>query len=440
MIKRSMLKEYLKYVIPTMLTFTLTCIYSIIDGIFVGNFVGDAGLAGVNVAFPLVALIMAVGTGVGMGGAVIASIELGRGSLEKNQRAYGNTFLMMLISAVPIMALLLAFPHQLCELLGGRGETLNQATAYISVIAWGAPFQIIATGCIPLIRNRGKVGYAMLTSVVGGLMNVVLDFVFVVVIPWGVAGAALATVISQITASLLCLAFFLKKSNRIPRRCLRLDGSTSLHTLKLGLAPFGLTILPEATVVAINVNAGMYGGEVAIAAYAVIAYVANVIQVLIQSVGDGSQPLISKHYGAGEHDTVRRLRNTNYSITISIGALGLLATYLLRDEIPLIFGASPETAAMIAHALPIFSIAYLFYGFTHASTSFFYAVDDARASTTVVYGEACLIVVCVFGAGLLMGLDGIWLSVTFVQMLLSVIGIFLLRANRKRVMKTMEEK
>ena len=161
---------------------------------------------------------MAIGTGIGIGGAVIASIELGRGSTEKNQRAYGNTFLMMLISAVPVMALLPALPHQLCELLGGRGETLEQATAYISVIAWGAPFQIIATGCLPLIRNRGRVGYAMFTSVVGGVMNVALDFAFVVVVPWGVSGAALAAVISAgHHASLLCLAFFLKKRRTASR-------------------------------------------------------------------------------------------------------------------------------------------------------------------------------------------------------------------------------
>lgn len=433
MIKRHLLKEYLTYVLPTMLTFTLTCVYSIIDGIFVGNFVGDAGLAGINVAFPLVALIMAVGTGIGMGGAVIASIELGRGSVEANQRAYGNTFLMMLIAAVPVMIFLLAAPHELCSLLGGRGETLDQATAYISVIAFGAPFQIFATGCLPLIRNRGRVGFAMLTSVAGGLINVALDFLFVVVIPWGVQGAALATVIAQISASALCLAFFLTKKNRIPLKCLRLSLSTSGHTLKLGLAPFGLTILPEATVVAINVNAGIYGGEVAIAAYAVIAYVANVIQLLIQSVGDGSQPLISKHFGAGDIDTVRRLRNTNYCIAIGIGALGLLTVTLLRAHIPLLFGASEETAQLIAYALPIFSIAYIFYGFTHTSTSFFYAVDDARASSTVVYGEAILIVACVFGAGILLGLDGIWLSVTFVQSILSVIALVLLRVRRKHL-------
>lgn len=433
MIKRSMLKEYLKYVIPTMLTFTLTCVYSIIDGIFVGNFVGDAGLAGINVAFPLVALIMAVGTGIGMGGAVIASIELGRKNEKGNFAAYGNTFLMMLIAAVPVMALLLAAPHDLCALLGGRGETLEQATAYISVIALGAPFQIFATGCLPLIRNRGRVGYAMFTSITGGLVNVALDFAFVVVIPWGVKGAALATVIAQVAACALCIAFFLRRKNRVPLRFIRLSASTSAHTLKLGLAPFGLTILPEATVVAINVNAGIYGGEVAIAAYAVIAYVANVIQLLIQSVGDGSQPILSKHYGAGDYDTVRRLRNTNYCLAISIGALGLLTTYLLRDQIPMLFGASAETASLIAYALPIFSIAYIFYGFTHTSTSYFYAVDDARASSAVVYGEACLIVLCVFGAGILFGLDGIWLSVTFVQSILSIAAVPLLLARKKRL-------
>ena len=135
MIKRYMLKEYLTYVIPTMLTFTLTCIYSIIDGIFVGNFVGDAGLAGVNVAFPLVTLIMAIGTGIGIGGAVIASIELGRGSTEKNQRAYGNTFLMMLISRRSRHGSAAGVaPSALRAARRPRGDA-REATAYI----WSSP-------------------------------------------------------------------------------------------------------------------------------------------------------------------------------------------------------------------------------------------------------------------------------------------------------------
>lgn len=420
MITRGMLKEYLKYIIPTMITFTLGGVYSIIDGVFVGHAVGDAGLAGINVAFPLVAFIMAVGTGIGMGGGVISSIARGAGNDPKARRAMGTTLTMLVIAAVPIMALLFAFAEPICRLLGGQGETLAQAVAYTSVIAWGVPFQILVTGCTPLIRNQGKVAYAMTVQVLAGLMNVALDYVFVILLGMGTAGAAEATVISQVSAFVLVLGFFLVKRNRIAWSDLRPDRRIALHALRLGLAPFGLTILPEATVVAINVNLSMYGGEQALAAYAVVSYTACVIQMLIQGVGDGSQPLISKHYGAGDADGVRRFRNTNYVITISLGVLGLAAMYLLRNQVPLLFGASAETAGLIAYALPIFSTAYVFYGFTHASTSYFYAVDDAKASSAIVYGEALLVVLIVFGAARLFGLDGIWLSVTVVQMVLSV--------------------
>ena len=431
MITRGMLKEYLKYIIPTMITFTLGGVYSIIDGVFVGHAVGDAGLAGINVAFPLVAFIMAVGTGIGMGGGVISSIARGAGNEPKARRAMGTTLTMLVIAAVPIMALLFAFAEPICRLLGGQGETLAQAVAYTSVIAWGVPFQILVTGCTPLIRNQGKVAYAMTVQVLAGLMNVALDYVFVILLGMGTAGAAEATVISQVSAFVLVLGFFLVKRNRIAWSDLRPDRRIALHALRLGLAPFGLTILPEATVVAINVNLSMYGGEQALAAYAVVSYTACVIQMLIQGVGDGSQPLISKHYGAGDADGVRRFRNTNYLITISLGVLGLAAMYLLRNQVPLLFGASDETAGLIAYALPVFSTAYVFYGFTHASTSYFYAVDDAKASSAIVYGEALLVVLIVFGAARLFGLDGIWLSVTAVQMVLSVAAAALLRYRHR---------
>lgn len=440
MITKSMVREYLKYIVPTMLTFTLASVYSIVDGVFVGHAVGDAGLAGINVAFPLVALVMAVGTGIGMGGGVISSIARGAGDDAKSRRAVGTTFLMLIIAAVPIMAALIVFAEPILAALGGRGETLDQAVSYISVIAWGVPFQIFVTGCTPLIRNQGKVAYAMAVQVFAGLMNVALDFVFVILMGWGTAGAAAATVASQIAAFVLVAAFFLLKRNRIAMADLRIDKAIAAHVLKLGMAPFGLTLLPEATVVAINVNAVAYGGETAVAAYAVISYTACVIQMLIQGVGDGSQPLISKHYGQGDVDGVRRFRNTNYLIAVSIGVLGLAAMFVFREQIPHLFGASGEAASLIAWALPIFSVAYVFYGFTHASTSYFYAVDDARASSIIVYGEAVLVVLVVFGMARIAGLDGIWVSVTIVQMVLAcVAGALLRRRHRSRASRAKME-
>ena len=144
-----------------------------------------------------------------------------------------------------------------------------------------------------------------------------------------------------------------------------------------------------------------------------------------------SRPLISKHYGAGDADGGRRVRNTNYLITISLGVLGWAAMYLLRNQVPLLFGASDETAGLIAYALPVFSTASVFYGFTPASTSYFYAVDDAKAPSALVSGAAPLVVPILFGAARLFGLDGIWLSVTAVQMVLSVAAAALLRYRHR---------
>ncbi|MFR3090894.1 MAG: MATE family efflux transporter [Eggerthella lenta] len=398
MITRGMLKEYLKYIVPTMITFTLGGVYSIIDGVFVGHAVGDAGLAGINVAFPLVAFIMAVGTGVGMGGGVISSIARGAGNEAKARRAMGTTLTMLALSAVPIMALLFTLATPICELLGGRGETLAQAAAYTGVIAWGVPFQILVTGCTPLIRNQGKVAYAMAVQVFAGLMNVALDYVFVILLGMGTAvrgGGHRGLAGFGVSAG---AGLFPEEGE--PHRRGRLASRPAYRAACAAVGAGAVRADPFAR----GHGGGhqrepsMYGGEQALAAYAVVSYTACVIQMLIQGVGDGSQPLISKHYGAGDADGVRRFRNTNYLITISLGVLGLAAMYLLRNQVPLLFGASDETAGLIAYALPVFSTAYVFYGFTHASTSYFYAVDDAKASSAIVYGEALLVVLIVFGA------------------------------------------
>ena len=346
MIGRSMVPTYLRYIVPSMIAFTLTSIYGIVDGLFVGNVVGDAGLAGINVSFPLVQFVFAVGTGIGMGGAVISSIRAGRGDEASSRRAVGNTLLMLVVASLPLMAVLLMFGAPLSELLGGRGATLAEAVNYITVIAWGTPFLVLQVGCLPLIRNRGHVNYAMGVSVLSGLVNVALDWLFVVELHAGTAGAAAATVIAQALAFALCAAFFLRKGERIALRDFKPQARTIGHALKLGMAPFGLTLLPEVTVVAVNMNAVVQGGEVAVAAYAVISYTAMIIQMLIQGVGDGSQPLVSRSYGAGRYAEARAIRTTNYVITVTIGVLGLAAMYLLREQVPAWFGASADTTQL----------------------------------------------------------------------------------------------
>lgn len=431
MITRKMIPEYLKYILPTMLTFTLAGIYSIVDGIFVGHAVGDAGLAGVNVAYPLVCLILALGTGLGMGGGVISSIARGEGNEPRAQRVVGVTLFMLVAVSIPVLVLYTLFAEQLCAALGGQGETLNQAVYYLKVIAIGAPFQVFVTGCTPLIRNRGMVAYAMAVQLLAGAINVVLDYVFVIEMGRGTAGAGEATVVAQMVAFVFVLAFFVRRSNRAPARNLLPDASICAHIVKLGAAPFGLTLLPEVTTVVNNVSLSYYGGETALAAYAAIAYVAFFVQIMIQSVGDGSQPLISVYRGTGNRDVVRRLRNTNYAVAITLGVVGLVLMFAVRDLIPLLFGASDVAAPIIAFALPVFSICYIFYGFTHTTTSYFYAVDDSRSSNTLVISEAVLVCIVVFVMGLLFQVNGIWLAPTVLQIILCAIAGTLLYRRHK---------
>ena len=152
---------------------------------------------------------------------------------------------------------------------------------------------------------------------------------------------------------------------------------------------------------------------------------------MIQSVGDGSQPLISVYRGAGDLRAVRRLRNTNYVVAIVLGFVGLGIVYMVRHAIPVLFGASDIAAPVIAYALPVFSICYIFYGFTHTTTSFFYAVDDSRSSNMLVVAEAVTVCVVVFVMGRLFQVDGIWFSPTVLQMLLSILAAALLYRRHK---------
>lgn len=422
LLTRGMWREYARYVVPSMLTYALICLFNIVDGLFVGNVVGDAGLAGVNVAWPWMQLVMAIGTGVGMGAAVIASIERARGRIDRFNQAFGNALCLLALVSIPLTFALMAFTEPLCYAFGGRGQVLYQATSYLRSLAGCTPFMLLACGSIPLMRNKGSVNYAMASTVTSGLANIALDFVFVVLLEWGSAGAGLATALSQMLSFLFALVYFLRAANHLPRASFRLRGGLVRHMAHLGLAPAGLSLLPELQVVAININAALYGGELALAAYAVIAYVAVVLQMLIQGMGDGAQPLISRAYGAGDYATVRRYRNTNYCFTIGMGAAGVIIVFALRYTIPAFFGASGATAELVAHGMPIFSLAYVFYGFTHASTSFFYAVDHARASSRMVYTEAGLIFAIVFGMAALLGVEGLWWSPVVVQAGLAIVA------------------
>lgn len=423
--------SFAAYVLPSVLAFALSGLYTIVDGFFIGQSLGDLGLAAITLAYPAAALLQAVGTGIGLAGAIRCTILQARGEKQTPRTCFSGTVLLLLATSAVFTAVLLGLPGPVLTVLGAQDEARPLAAEYIRVIACGTAFQILATGLVPFIRNLGGSAFAMVAMGTGFVTNIALDCLFVWEFHWGMAGGAWATVIGQAATMVLAIGYLVRRRVGFtpPKvgEVLPLWGAL----LKVAAAPVGLTFSPNITLMVMNHFLLRYGGALAIAVYGCIDYVLSTIYMLLQGVGDGSQPLISVYRGAGDADAVRRLRNTNYLVAIAFGFVGLGIMFAVRNAIPLLFGASDIVKPVIAYALPVFSICYIFYGFTHTTTSYFYVVDDSRSSNTLVVAEAIIVCVVVFIMGLLFQVDGIWFSPTVLQMLLCIMAGTLLYRRHK---------
>lgn len=428
-----MKKQYAGYIFPSMLSFLLTGIYSIVDGIFVGRAMGDPGLAAINIAWPLVALIISLGTGIGMGAAVNVSLNAGAGHKEKAAQAEGNAFFLLLISSALLILLLFLAGSPLLRLLGAKGELFPLALTYLNYILLGGVIQVFASGLIPLMRNHGASFYAMCAMASGCISNILLDYYFVIELDLKLQGAALATVLGQALTLIFCIGFYIRKKNRISFSNMRPRRKIIGSILKVALSPFGLTYLPSVTIIFMNLQALKYGGSEAVSAYAVLAYIISFMELLVQGIGDGSQPLFSLSEGKGDQKALKTYMRWTFSLGIGFGVAGAALFLLVRDLVPVFYGTSPQAASYIIYAAPPFALVMALYGLTKPAVSYFYATHKIVRSGLLVYGEILLTLALIYILPLFMGLKGVWYTIPSVQVILSICSLLFLKQKEKSV-------
>lgn len=422
-----MKKEFCRYIFPAMFSFILTGIYSIVDGIFVGNAMGDDGLAAINIVWPLAALIISLGTGIGMGASVIVSLNRGAGNETKAARAEGNAFFLMITGTIGLV-LLLALSHGfLLSFLGAKGVLFTYCRQYLCILLAGAIAQVSACAMLPLIRNHGASIFAMAAMATGCLVNIFLDWLFVMKLHLAIQGAALATVCGQVLTLILCLCFFLRKPTRGFLRNLKPDARVIASIVKVGISPFGLTYLPSITIIFMNLQTLKYGDTAAVSAYAILAYILSFMELLIQGISDGSQPLLSLNQGAGNTKKLHTYRRWMFFLALISGAISGILVVVCRHQIPILFGGSKEAAAYILDCSAAFGIALFLYGFSKPAIAYFYAIDQTVPSTIMVYGEVLLTVAFIYMLPLFWGLTGVWYTMPLAQLCLSLIGGWFLR-------------
>lgn len=427
-----LLGSFLYNVLPATLAFAFSGIYVIVDGWFVGQSAGDAGLAAINIAYPMVALVNAAATGIGMAGGIHISVSIGKGDEAAQRRYTGCTLLLLLGTGLALMALLALVYRPALVVFGATGASYDAAVGYMGVMLLGSVFQMLGSGVVPLLRNFGGAVAAMAAMVTGFMMNVFLDWLFVFHYGLGVTGAAAATVASQGAVMLLSLGFMAARGKLIRFPDYRPHRATIAKILLVAVSPFGITISPYISMAILNKGAAIYGGEQALANYATVAYVTCIVQHLIQGISDGTQPLLSRSYGRHELDKVRGYRTLGYAFSIGLAVVCTAISVRLGYPLAEFFGVSEAVARDVEATLPVFAAGFVFLAFIRMTTSSFYATQCDRSAYILIYSEVVCMAVFVFLIlAPLFGVLGVWMSVPATQAAMSLLGAVLLVRQRR---------
>ena len=424
----SELKIFFGYVLPSIFSFALAGIYAIVDGYFVGNSLGDLGLSVINISYPIVAVMQALGTGVGMGGAIYYSIFTAK---KMNSMAYefiaGSMWLLLAVSLVTTVGVLYGNKF-LLELLGAEGKLLSLGMEYIEVIALGAFLQIVGIGLVPFIRNCGGSFFAMLTMVAGFATNIILDYLFVWVWDWGLVGAAWATVIGQGVTFAVAFVYLLYKNLFTFKITWENLNRVLFSILKLGVAPFGLALSPNVSLVFVNRFSMSYGGEEAVAIYACIAYVTCVVYLILQGVGDGSQPLLSHYYGASNWKSLQKYKHMAYGFGLTLALCGSILIYITKDSLGMVFGTSEFVNGEIGRIMPIFLLSVPFVAVLRITTACFYATEKSFLAYILTFTEPLLLLLFMlilpplFGGQIM-----IWWSTVLARVFSAILALALMK-------------
>lgn len=428
-------KNFWLFALPSMLSQLLNSLFIIIDGFFVGQNLGDAGLAAINIAWPMVALIQAVSMAIGTGGAVEISINSGRGEITTAVKARGHSILMLFFTAIFFGTVFYFTYPVILPLLGANKELYPMTADYIHVVCIFACCQVFTTGIMPLLRGAGRSLAAMFLTILGLLGNIWLDWLFVHHYHWGIQGVALATAISQGTCGFLGL-ILLMIDRRIPLtlREFRLSFKQMLRILRLGCSAFGLTISTSILILLTNLQALRYGGTKGVAAYAVLSYILGSILPLVSGVGDGILPLLGNAYGAGNHPAISKLRRKGFRLAIGTALLCSFGCYFSRFLLPPIFGASPSVSIEISNAIWTLAAAFPFMAAVRFSCSYFCALGQAVESSALAYGEPLVMQpLFLFILPLFLQLDGVWISYPAAMFCMTLVSLIFLYRHRNKL-------
>ena len=442
-----------KYAIPCIISLLVGALYNIVDQIFIANadYLGSFGNAANTVVSPLTVIALAIAVMIGDGCCAFSSLSLGKGNHEDASRSMGNSVVLTVISSVALMTIYLIFDEQIITMFGGtvNEDTFNYPKEYFFWISLGIPFYMFGQAMNPIIRADRNPKFAMISTVAGAVINIILDPIFIFCFKWGMMGAAIATVIGQIATAVLAVWYLLNtKVIKLSKKDFTLDAKTVSNTLVLGICSFLSQISLVAAMAAINNMIRKYGAmdvvfgkaQYAQIPMAVVGIVMKVFQIVISIVvgmAAGCIPIVGFNMGAKLNDRVKSLFTKLLICEALVGAVAFIIVEIFPMQLIGIFGAANESVYYTDFAVKAFRI-YLcmvvFACVNKAAFIFLQAMGKAVASTMlsmvreIVFGVGFAIILPIF-----FGLDGVLYSMPVSDILTAVVSAVVITFTYKQL-------
>jgi len=387
----------MKFSIPAIVGMLVNALYNIVDRIFIGHIkgVGKLALSGVTVTFPIALIVMAFAMLVGIGTAALISIKLGQQKKEEAEHILGNAFTLIIIISLIVTVLGLIFLEPMLLRFGASSETLPYAKEYIRIILIGAIFQNIGFGLNNVIRAEGNPRIAMFTMLIGGILNTILDPIFIFVFHMGTEGAAIATVISQAVNTIWVLSYFFSENSvlKIRYKNLKLDIKVIKSIFAIGMSPFSMQIAASIVTIISNRSLVKYGGDMDLGAMGVIMSISMMVLMPIFGINQGCQPIIGYNYGAKKYDRVKQALKSAILFATIITITGALIIQLFPRQLISIFNKDPELIAKGIHGIRIYLFMLPIIGFQIVSSNYFQAIGKAKISIFLSLSRQVIILI-----------------------------------------------
>ncbi len=428
-------RKLFRFCLPSVIMMVFTSIYGVVDGLFVSNFVGKVPFAAINLVMPFLMILGGFGFMIGTGGCALVAKTLGEKDTDRANRYFSMLVNLTAILGVILTVIGIIFMEPISKMLGATEAMMQDCVVYGRVVLLFNSAFMLQNVFQSFLTAAEKPKLGLAVTVAAGVTNMALDALFIAGFKWGVAGAALATGISQCVGGILPFFYFLRP-NRSLLRLVRTGFEADIVLKACGNGSSELMSKISGSLVSIVYNFQLlrFSGENGVAAYGVLMYVQFIFVAIFIGYTIGTGPVVSYHYGAGHHDELKSLLKKSYLLMGAAGIAMMLLSRGLAHPLAAIFvGYDAELLAMTVHAFQLFSFSFILAGFNIFTSSFFTALSNGGISAAISFLRTLVFqLLSVLLLPLVLGLDGIWWAITVAEAFAFVISLGFLVAKRKK--------